>query len=123
MEPSRSRMMMRRVVSLAGLCVLLAAAATSLTQCRIVDDRLTGVRLDPLRRSSTSCVAQCQATANAAIRAESELHVSLVKACNGDPVCLAEEEARHEAAVASIQSARGVCVAGCHSQGGGQGND
>jgi hypothetical protein len=55
------------------------------------------------------------------MKVEQDLHKANVDACAGDPTCLANEEARHEAAVAAIQDARKRCIDSCHQQGGGQG--
>ncbi len=123
MAPIRSRITIRRVASFAGLAAVLSLVALGLSQCRIVDDRLTGIRVQSLRGSSASCIAQCQSAANQAVRSESQLHTTNVKACNRDPACLAAEEARHEAALASIGAARRACMDGCHQQGRGQGGD
>lgn len=107
---------LRKTLLLATLSVV---AGLLLAQCRSVTDNLTG-RASAAAKAQ-SCVSQCADAANAQIRTESELHVANVKACNGDAACLAQEEARHEAAVATIQSARQACQSACHHQGGGSG--
>lgn len=104
------------------LLLALAVASLTLTQCQLVGDRLNGVSVAPFRRAG-SCVKDCNDKANADIRAESQLHVLLVQNCGGDPVCEAQEEARHEAAVEMIQLARDACKNECHTQGAGTGGD
>jgi hypothetical protein len=109
-------------VSIYGtLAALVALTSVSLTQCRMVNvgDSASGIGFE--NASTGQCIANCNKTANDAIRAESDLHVRNVRACNDDPTCLANEEARHEAAVNSIQAARLACQDGCHHQGGGAG--
>lgn len=105
----------KRLLLLAGV-VLLAA---STTQCRMVTDKL--VRAQVGAASVSSCITACSQVANAALRVESELHKKLVKECGTDAQCLAQEDARHEAAVAAIQARRKVCQNNCHHQGGGSG--
>ena len=123
MAPIRQRTVIRRAASFAGFAALLSLAALGLSQCRIVDDRLTGVRAQTLRGGPPACLVQCQGAAHQALRAESQLHTTNVKACNGDAACLAAEEERHKAAVASIQTARRACLDGCHHQGRGRGGN
>ena len=44
-------------------------------------------------------------------------HFANEQACGKDKTCLANEEARHEAALMSIKLAYDNCVNNCHSQG------
>jgi len=110
---------LRRRSAFLGLGVLLIATALSLTQCRMVGERLTGVDLECARPDK--CISACQQVFNGLMAAEADQHVLLVKQCNGDPVCLATEEIRHEQAVSRIQMGRQECVNRCHHQGGGHG--
>lgn len=107
----------RRILLLATLSV---TAGLLLAQCRSVTDSVLGSR-GSIATSAQSCINACAKAANERIRIESDLHVANVKACNGDPTCLDNEEARHEAAVLSIQNTRKACQAGCHQQGSGSG--
>ena len=107
----------RRILLLATLSV---AAGLLLAQCRSVTDNVLGSRTS-IATGAQSCINACAKAANEKIRIESELHTANVKACSGDPTCLENEEARHEAAVAAIQSSRKSCQAGCHQQGSGAG--
>jgi hypothetical protein len=109
------------MAALLGLAALLAISMLTLTQCRMIGDRLTGVSVSTFKNNATACILQCQTAANDAIRVESQLHVVRVQACADDADCLAAEEARHEAAVDAIQTEREACVSGCHHQGGGDG--
>jgi hypothetical protein len=119
MEPKLSRFTTRRAVWFAGLAASLIVIVCVLSQCTMVGDRLTGVRVDPLKKGASSCLARCQDTAQKALKQESALHVSRAKACASDPQCLEGEEDRHETAIRSIQTARRDCMNGCHQQGGG----
>ena len=105
----------RKLLLLAG-AVLLAAA---ITQCRMVTDNVVRARIGTAQASD--CLKNCAKAANDALHAENDLHVTNVHACNGDTTCLAQEDARHDAAVAAIQNARQACQNNCHHQGGGTG--
>lgn len=107
-----------RVLARGLLLVALAGASLSLTQCRLVGDRLTGVRASQFR-ASNECFRTCREGFQEALRAERQLHQDKVAACVGDGPCLAEEGVRHANAVQSIETAFRACVTGCHHQGGG----
>ncbi len=98
------------------LLLAVAAASLTLTQCRMVGDRLTGVSVGPFKRPG-SCFDACYDRYRRQIKSESDLHVSLIKNCNGDKACEEEEEARHEAALENIQAEREACLNTCHQQG------
>jgi hypothetical protein len=106
----------RRVLVLAATSLL---AGLLLAQCRSVTDNVFG-RSNAAAKAE-NCVKSCAKASNDAKQAESRTHVANVKACGGNASCLAQEQARHEAAIAAINEARKRCQAGCHHQGGGQG--
>ena len=122
MVPIRSRITIRRGASFAGLAALLCMIVLGLSQCTLVDDRLTGVRLSPSRTAASSCLNACQKAAQQAMKTESALHVIRVKACD-DAECLQAEQERHVQALHDIATAREACMNGCHQQGRGQGGD
>lgn len=111
-----------RVVTRLLLLVALAVASLTLTHCRMVGDRLTGVEVGPLRRSS-ECLRRCKREYKDAIKAEDRLHRERRHACRGDDECLEEERRRHDAAEDAIEAAYRACKAGCHHQGGGGDDD
>jgi len=100
------------------LLLALVACSLALTQCRMVGDRLTGVNA-VLLKAKSSCRTDCQDAFKARNQAEALLHVQRVQACGGNPACLAEEEARHEAAMRDSKAQRDACINACHQQGGG----
>ena len=104
-----------------ALVVFSVAAMVVLTQCKLTSDRVTGVDNRANQAAHGQCVSNCAHEANTLMKTEQDLHKANVDACAGDPTCLANEEARHEAAVAAIQAGRKACMDGCHEQGGGQG--
>jgi len=121
MESSGHRFGRVRIIATVGL---MALALFSLTQCRLVEDRLTGVRAETFRHNSvTSCIVQCSADAVESLFTEQRIHFQRVKACNDDGACLAAEAQRHVTAMKQIEAARRACIEGCHHQGGGSGGD
>lgn len=110
----------RRRLAFIALLAVAGVTALTLSQCKLVDERLSGVA-DPFKSSATDCFAQCAHAYNDSIRAESNLHVQNVKLCKDDEACQALEEVRHEAAVERIQSGRQQCESECHHQGSGSG--
>jgi hypothetical protein len=111
---------LRRGTALLLFAVLLVTAALTLSQCRMVDERLTGVDFGKSRPAN--CMTKCSHAYNDSVRAESRLHVDRVHACQGEPVCKAVEQLRHESAIRRIQTGRKNCQDACHHQGGGGGH-
>lgn len=110
-HPSRARIGARIL-----LLVALATSSVALTQCRMVGDRLAGVRADLLKRKS-DCINGCKDTFKADKKAESDVHTAAIRACAGNTNCLAEEASRHAAALQAIEAAFVACQNGCHNQG------
>lgn len=109
----------RRGTALLAFGVALIGAALTLSQCKMIDERLTGV--SPLKNKPGDCVSACSQAYNDSLRAEAQLHVTNVQACNSESVCLAMEELRHEQAIDRIQTGRRQCQQNCHHQGSGGG--
>ena len=99
--------------------VAAVALAATLATCKSVTDNVLTPRAPAT--SASSCVSECAREANEELREESDLHVATVKACKGDTLCLANENARHQAAVNVIQAQRQQCQQNCHHQGSGNG--
>jgi len=116
LHPSR----IRRSAALAALVALSAVALVGLNQCIPVSDSVTGISQG--QASAGSCISGCAHQYNDSLGVESDLHVGNVHACAGDTICLALEEARHEAAVDRILNGRTQCMDGCHHQGAGNGH-
>jgi hypothetical protein len=101
----------------------LASMSASGPQCTQVGDRATAPREGALDEQGViaECIHSCNDDAKESRDAERRLHTDNVKACAGDSDCLADEEARHEAAMDAIAAASKACKASCHDQGGGEG--
>ena len=114
-----------RNVKIALLVAAAAALTMLLSQCRMVSDQITApsTRVAMTAQKPKDCMKDCQDQYLAAIQAENNLHQANENLCGTDPVCLANEEARHEAALTQIQANRKACLDGCHHQGGGTGGN
>ena len=110
---------LRRGSAFALLGVVLAVTTLSLSQCRMVDERLTGVAVSPAKASN--CMNQCAKVWNDSVRVENSLHVENVLYCTGDSVCLAIENARWAQVAARLDAGRLACQNNCHHQGSGGG--
>lgn len=109
----------RRGAVTAFLGAALIVVALGLSQCRMVNEQLTGVAVGPAK--ATNCLNTCASVWNDSVRVESALHVSNVHVCTGDPVCLALENARWAAVSARLAAGRLDCQNNCHHQGSGEG--
>ena len=108
-----------RRVRWALFAVATVALAATIVTCKSVTDNVLVSKQGATE--AANCVSACAHAANELNRAENQLHTSNVHACNGDPACLAQEDARHDAALDAIQDFRKRCQASCHHQGGGSG--
>jgi len=110
----------RRGFGLLALLALVALFAITLTQCKLVGERLTGVNAADVANAE-NCFRECAFAYNDSIKLEIQIHKTNEQACNRNPICRALEEARHDAAIARISAGRRECMANCHHQGGGAG--
>ena len=119
---------MKRVLTTKMILWLALATATvvlmasSSPQCARSGDR-ADVSLNPLAPDPVkACERDCKADARVATRDERKRHRLASKACNGDAVCHAEEDALHAAIVAEIEADELACIEACqHQQGSGIG--
>lgn len=114
-----ARNVRRRSQSLAVLALVVLSALT-LSQCKMVDERLTGVA-NPFKSGPEKCIQDCDKESDRELRQESALYMANVAMCHGDATCLALEQIRHENRVAQIAQERETCLNGCHHQGAGIG--
>ena len=110
---------LRRGAAFAVLGVALATLALSLSQCQMVEERLTGVSLDCAKPNQ--CVIKCTKVLVESTAREIHTHVVNVKTCHRDSVCLALENIRHVDALKLIAANHKACLAQCHHQGSGGG--
>jgi hypothetical protein len=102
----------------AGACL-----AVFVSQCRLVDDNVLAPTGLPGSASNQSgnCISTCARAYADSMKVEAALHVSNVRACNGNAACSAVESTRHVTAVHRISNGRKECMDACHHQGGGTG--
>lgn len=116
---------LRRAAASVALAVALGIVSLTVTQCRIVGDNTTGVRI--LKGQPTTCIKQCNDTYKILFDQEQKLHQTNVELCQAlsQPErgeCLAAEDARHQQAKADLGQAKIDCQNNCHHQGAGTTN-
>ena len=103
-------------LALAGILV------TTLSQCRLVPDNITGVTTTPGRLSGRSaCIHDCNEQFRIAMETEESIHRAALKACGHDQACRQAEDARHHDAEDRIHDDKKACKKNCYNEGGGTG--
>lgn len=113
-----------RRLALAGLLVV---AAVSLSQCRLVNDRLTGVDLrnTPGLSAYSDCIRACNEGFKVCTLAEDEVHKANLAACavlgssSEQKQCKKDELTRHQQAHLACVGAKNACKDECYDEGGG----
>jgi hypothetical protein len=98
---------------------LMALTLFSLTQCRMIEDRVTGVDIAGVMKAKT-CLGLCQTAADTRLKDEDKLNKQNLKDCGGDQACTVQENTRHAAAVNTILADLVACQNSCHHQGAGE---
>jgi len=111
-----------RLVRNFALAAAIVLSAVALSQCRMVQDNLTGVRAGAGRLSARStCTKLCNSAFEAAMRAEEARHRDALRACDHDSDCRQAESVRHLVNVGQIDEARKNCKRACYNEGAGGG--
>lgn len=107
---------LRRGFAFVALAAVLGLSAVGLTQCRMVDDTVTGVDV----RSNTgfsngrsACVHQCNEKYKACKRAEDARHKQAVRDCAGDNACKKAENTLHKNNHKDCVRAMQLCKKNC----------
>lgn len=106
------------------LVVAVALVTGLLTQCRLVDDSITGVNLstsDAVHNGRSRCVRRCNEAYKVLRRAENRRHKDAKRACNRDHACRMAEKQLHYAIVADLKEQRRLCRRSCYNEGAGSG--
>ena len=119
---------LRRGFAFVALAAVLGLAVVGLTQCRLVDDTVTGVDL----KSSTGlnarsdCVQQCNEKYKICRRTEESVHKANRRGCDNivdDPdarrLCLKIEQRRHHDGHKACVAGKKACKASCYNEGAG----
>lgn len=120
MRPALHRPRMSRALSLTLLVAVLGLGSLTLTQCKMVADRIVGVDVLHNRRPG-ECLRECRDEYREDVERENDKHRERVRKCRRNTDCLDQEEARHLAALADLRKVRDDCINSCHHQGGGDG--
>ena len=105
-----------------ALAVTLGLAVVGLSQCRMVEDSITGVDMthgDPNLRAE--CVKACNEAFKAAERAEDARYDAALRACGRDRACIEREVARTKATHAQNVDDMQACKRSCYNEGSGNG--
>jgi len=112
-----------------ALVGVLALAAIGLTQCRIVQDRLTGVdlRSGSAQSAYSDCIRDCNDAFKACSIVEDDEHAKQMTACatlsdrEAQKACKKAELDRHQDAHLACVDAKNACKDACYNEGGGTG--
>ncbi len=107
--------------SFAAILIAGLGLTLSLTQCRMVQDNIAGVRLTPGSLSKrNSCRKDCDQKFQAAQKAEEQRHKAAERACGSkDHACKKKEDALHHANQQELERDRRACKDGCYNEGNG----
>jgi len=111
-----------RFLKVIGMAAVLGLAIVGLSQCRFVDDSVTGLDLKSATGLSakSDCVRSCNEFYKDAMQAENERHKLAKDACGNDKACKDAEEALFKQNKSAIKDAKKVCKGGCYNEGGGE---
>lgn len=92
---------LRRGFAFVALAAVLGLSAVGLTQCRMVDDTVTGVDVRSNTdfhggRGRSRCVHQCNERYKACKRAEDSRHKAAIRNCGHDTTCKKNEDKLHK---------------------------
>jgi hypothetical protein len=117
---------LRRGFAFVALAAVLGLSAVGLTQCRMVDDTVTGVDMNSSStfNARSACVHQCNAKYKACKKSEEALYKQNRKQCEKLPhadraACLKAEKARHKAAQKECTQQMQKCKRNCYREGAG----
>jgi len=103
------------------LPVLAVIAALAVIGCNLVNDSLTGVRLD--KASPSACIKSCVNDWDGQLKAEIDRHQAAIRACQSSSkdhgACERAEAAQHQSEMERISNGRRDCMNNCHRQGSG----
>ena len=121
MKPARQHFL-RGVVTYVLLAMVVVGTTLTLSQCTMVGDNVTGVRLTTTQ--ITQCEKDCTRVAVDKLAAEAKRHAEEIQRCaklSGDDrvPCIQAENDVFAANLKSILDAWRACKNGCHTQGSG----
>lgn len=110
-----------RALRYIGIAAAIGLTTVTLSQCRMVQDNVTGLQLTGAGRLSarSACARQCNEAFEAALRAEERRHREAIRACGHDNGCKTAENRKHSKLEDKIEDDRKACKKGCYNEGGG----
>lgn len=113
---------LRRGFAFVALAALLGLFTIGLTQCRMVNDTVTGVDLSAEGTNARSaCIRQCIDEYKACLRAEEIRHKAALAACGGSKSCRKDEHRTHKINKSVCVSEMQDCKRNCYNEGAGTG--
>ena len=116
----------RRGFAFVALAAVLGLAAVGLTQCRLVNDNVTGVDLrsgNGQLSAKSACKKQCEEKKKACKKAEEERHKLAKKACGThlptSSACKKAEDELHKANKKACDDQAKACKNNCYNEGAG----
>ena len=105
-----------------AMAAALGLTTFTLSQCRLVNDSVTGVDVASGRLSNRStCRKACDETFKAQMKAEEDRFKDAVRACGENDDCKKAAAADHKTREEGFKDDRESCKKGCYNEGGGQG--
>jgi len=107
---------LRRGFAFVALAAVLGLSAVGLTQCRMVDDTVTGVNLQTstdFNSGRSKCVHQCDAKYKACRKTEDARHKAAVRNCGHDHACKKAEEKLHQQNLKDCVRQMQLCKKSC----------
>ena len=123
MRCSQARPRVPRVAASALLALGLACVILATTQCRRVDDAVTGVDVSVNAGAGkhASCMHQCGATFRLGLLAEQTRHRRALRNCRWSTACQVAERATHRKHFGALVQRLENCRHSCYNEGGGEG--
>jgi hypothetical protein len=112
----------RRGFAFVALAAVLGLAAVGITQCRMVNDNVTGVDLRAgagTLSHRSSCARRCNDQFKACIRAEEARYKAAKRACGHDFTCKKNEQRKHRDNIKACENAKRQCKKSCYNEGAG----
>ena len=107
---------LRRGFAFVALAAVLGLSAVGLTQCRMVNDTVTGVDVrsnSGFSSGRSACVHQCNEKYKACKKAEDARHKAAVQACGHDNTCKKAENETHKQNKKQCVSQMQLCKKNC----------
>ena len=104
-----------------GVALIACLAIVGLSQCRFVNDTITGVDLknNTSLNARSECMDRCNETFKTALEAENERYNTAIRACGNDKGCRDAERVLHDAILDRLHDEKRSCKDSCYNEGGG----